>query len=64
VTEQQRKELSQCKDLTLSHLYQMEAIINKMPQIPYTLAQQVSVTIHKAERIELEVVSAKQASPD
>lgn len=61
---EQHKELSQCRDLALSHLYQMEAIINKMPQIPYTLSQQVSVAIHKVSKIELEVVSAKQACPD
>lgn len=63
MTEQQHKELSQCRTLALSHLEQMETIINKMVPIPYALSQQVSVAIHKAERIELEV-TREQASPD
>lgn len=65
MNEQQHKELSQCRDIALAHLEQMETIINKMVPIPYALSQQVSVAIHKVKRIELEVVSAtEQASPD
>lgn len=65
MTPMNEHQLSQCRDIALAHLEQMEAIINKMVPIPYALSQQVSVSIHKVERIELEVVSAtEQASPD
>lgn len=53
MTDQQHKELSQCRGIALANLEQMEAIINKMVPIPYSLSQQVNVCAHKVRRIEI-----------
>lgn len=51
--EELKQQLSQCRDLALAHLEQMQAILARSAGTHYALSQQVSVAAQKVRRIEI-----------
>lgn len=51
--EELKQQLSQCRDLALAHLEQMQAILARSAGTHYALCQQVDVATHKVRRIEI-----------
>lgn len=51
--EELRKQLSQCRELALAHLEQMQELLQRSDRPHYSLSQQVNVCAHKVRRIEI-----------